>query len=235
MREIIEAGTDVAGLAIGDPSLLGALRGCKNLRDCREELSKAMASGTLWRTDTGADGDYLIHLFIEEEPPASIRGFFKEPIAIERFRVPSGRLLVAGEECFVGEISPHEFPQWGREIEVAAGEYKFTAYLVEPPTDVVKAQFDVQASRDQRRAWALGNNLPFICVLMTVAALVVGYFVYLRTVSPSLSLSPLLVAVIAWWWQARFRGRASYRAAEKLFRAIARELPSVAVVMRRLA
>lgn len=178
---------------------------------------------------------YLFHVFVDEEPTPPVATFLRDPVVVECFRVPSGRLLVAGQECFIGAISPCDYPHMGRELEVQPGDYWFTAYRVEAPDDYVESRMSEQATFEQRHAWALGNSLPMWCFVATIAALVAGYFVYLNTVSAPLALAPVAVAVFGWWWQAHYRRGAAYQAAQVLFRAIERELPSIAVVMRRHA
>jgi hypothetical protein len=97
MREIVETGTDVATVAIGDPSLLASLRAC-NGRGYENELSRAVSDGALWSADIGSDGAYLFHVFVDEEPTPPVATFLRDPVVVECFRVPSGRLLVAGQE-----------------------------------------------------------------------------------------------------------------------------------------
>jgi hypothetical protein len=233
MREIVETGTDVAAIAIGDPSLLGSLRAARDMAETRTALSNAVASGALWRTDTGADGAFLVHVFVDEEPDTPIRRFLQDPITVDRFPVPSGRLLVGGEEEFVGIDRERERRAMGREIDITAGEYHFTAYRVEAPPGTLTTRFAEQATPIQRRAWSFGNALIPICVLISVAAIAVSVTIYLRTASAGFALSALTSPAIAWWFQARFRARPPYRAAESLFRRIERELPSVVVVLHR--
>ena len=232
MREIVEMGTDVATVAIGDPSLLESLRAC-NGRGYHEELSRAVADGALWTADIGSDGAYLFHVFVDEEPPPPVAMWLRDPVIIECLRVPSGRLLVAGQECFIGALSPRDYPHIGREVGVPPGDYQLTAYRVETPDGYLDSRLSEQATSDQRRAWSLGNSLPAWCFVATIVALVAGYVLYLKTVSTPLALLPLAIAALGWWGQVRYRRRGPYQSAQTLFRAIERELPSIAVVMRR--
>jgi len=101
----VETGTDVAAIAVADPSALQELRSSRG--DAFEsQRQTAVANGKLWRKDTGADGAYLIHLFIDEAPPEPISAFLRDSEVLELFHVPSGRLLIAGEE--IGRASCRE-------------------------------------------------------------------------------------------------------------------------------
>ena len=94
----------------------------------------------------------------------------------------------------------------GREVSVAPGEYKFAAYLVEPSRGSCRDAGS--KSRRPRTNVTLGRWATLrrcSAFWFTIAALVVGYFIYLRTVSAWLAVSPLLFAVAASIGQARFR------------------------------
>ena len=68
MRFVVGTGTDVAAVAMGDPSLLTPLRDCRG-RGFETERDSAVASGALWRAETGADGSYLFHIHVDEPIP----------------------------------------------------------------------------------------------------------------------------------------------------------------------
>src|SRR5262249_8019278 len=114
MRITIPTGTDVAAVAAGDPTLLqdlGSLQG----REFHRRCSEAVAAHALWRAETGADGAYLVHLYVNEEPAAEIRPYLVNPIVVDPFHVPSGRLMVAGEEALTRVGLLTKYPHMGRE------------------------------------------------------------------------------------------------------------------------
>jgi hypothetical protein len=231
VRVVVETGTDVAAVAVGDPSLLGPLQECRGsgYERLRDEVA---ARGELWRADTGADGAYRFHIFVDEEPPATVAQFLEDPQTVEPFRVPSGRLLVAGEEFFVGALSIGKYPHMGQEIQVPPGDYSFTAFRVEGPEEYVEDRFVAAATPDERRAWEVGNALPVWGCLGSVAALAVAALAYARTGSILAAALPVLAAVAAWVGQARYRRRPEYVAAEARYRSIEREMPSIVLVLR---
>ncbi len=120
--------------------------------------------------------------------------------------VCTGRLLVADEECFIGAISPNDYLPYGSRGQRCTWRIQVRRLPGRAFKRIVsRRRFEEQATLDQRHAWSLGNASPLLCVLVTIAALVVGYFIYLRTVSAWLAVSPLLFAVAASIGQARFR------------------------------
>ena len=230
----IETGTDVGAIAVADPTAVEDLR--SSCGDAFEQgRQAAVAEGRLWREDTGADGAYLIQLFVNEDPPEHVSAFLRDSQVVEAFRVPSGRLLIAGEEFVVTQQSVADHPHMGKELRVPAGTYRLTASRVDEARESwIEDRFSVAVSHRERRAWEIGNWLPAICVGVTIAALAVSYFLFTRTTSLLFAAVPVGIAVLAWIWQARFRRSPAYRSAERLYRKLERELPSVVVVLRSL-
>ena len=157
MRIVVATGTDVASVGVGDPALLASLGDCKG-RGFEKLRADAVGSGALWLAETGADGAYLLHLYVDEEPPSDIAPYLNNPVVVERFPVASGKLRVAGEECFVGAISLHQYPHMGGEVQVEPGEYKLTAFRSEAADELLDGRFAERATPGQRRAWSSGTN-----------------------------------------------------------------------------
>jgi hypothetical protein len=229
MRIVVGTGTDAAAVALGDPTLLAGLRGSHG-SSFEQQRAAAIASGAMWRGETGSDGAFLVHVFVDEEPPAALSPHLHEPMIVERLRIPSGRLLVAGEEMF-SALSIDRYPHMGREVRVPAGDYTMTALRCDAAEHLLDSRFEQQATPQQRRAWARGNALPATCVAGTIAAVITASAAYLRTASLGLASVPLLGAVGLWLWSRHYRKGANYRSAETLYRAIELELPSIVVVL----
>jgi hypothetical protein len=103
MRFVVVTGTDTAAVAVGDPSLLAGLRDCRG--DVLERRrAEALKSGAMWRGNTGSDGGFLLHVYLDEEPPAALSSHLHDPVIVERLRIPSGRLLVAGRRDVLGAL-----------------------------------------------------------------------------------------------------------------------------------
>jgi len=230
MRMVIGTGTDTAAVALGDPTLLTGLRESRGSAFERQR-GEALASGAMWRCETGSDGPFLFHLFLDEEPPAALSPYLHDPVTVERLRIPSGRLFVAGEEMF-SALPVDKYPHMGREVRVPAGDYRMTAHRCDAADHVLDTRFEEQATRQHRRAWVLGNRFAAICVAGTLGAVVVAYVVYLRTVSLGMALVPLLGAVGLWLWSHQHRTGPTYKAAETLYRKIELEIPSIVVVLQ---
>lgn len=233
MRFVIGTSTDVACVGLGDLTLLPSLK-VGSWRDYERTRTDAMAAGSVCLVQTGSDGSFLVHLFVEEQPPAELEPYLFDPIVVERLRVPSGRLRVAGEECFSDPHMAEAIAGAGEDIRIEPGDYHLTAFRSDAGDKLLDVRFREQATAAQRRAWSFENNLSAVCVFATFASVIVGGLVYLRTASITASVIPLFVAAALWLARQAYCRRGAYRSAEKLYRTIELDLPSIAAVLRRL-
>src|SRR5438046_665522 len=96
MRHVVEAGTDAAALLLFDP---GALPEDFDSRDDPADvLEQLTEAGRACWFDTGADGAYLLHAYVDEPVPPSLEPYTRDPITREAFAAPTGRLYFTGAE-----------------------------------------------------------------------------------------------------------------------------------------
>ena len=146
--------------------------------------------------------------------------------------VCTGRLLVADEECFIGAISPNDYLPYGSRGQRCTWRIQVRRLPGRAFKRIVsRRRFEEQATSDQRHAWSLGNASPLLCVL-----------VYDRRACRWLLHLLAHGLGVARGITSSFRcGRVDragsipsrHSSAVKVFRTIERELPSIAVVMRR--
>ncbi len=220
MKVLVEVGTDIAALAVGDVAAIGDVLEAPNMDAWLEHRDRAISSGRLWRCDTGADGSFLICVCFNERPRSGLRRYLKDPIKVSRFTIPSGRLLVAGEESFVrpdfGNL------KLGELVEVPAGEFSLTAYRGEYPDDLAENLLREEVSPRQFRLWSLGNALPAVAIVLSVVGVPLAFGTH--------ALTPVLPAAAAWIFLAWFRGTRAYRKPQGLYRQLEREYPTIVLV-----
>src|SRR6187401_2526527 len=96
MHYLIEAGTDAAAVVLFDPaSLPEEFDGNEDPIELFEELS---AAGRLHYQETGADGGYLLHFYVNEKLPEYLTPYLRETKTYDSFHLDSGRLFFAGAE-----------------------------------------------------------------------------------------------------------------------------------------
>ena len=216
MHEILEVITAVKAIGAGDPTLIRAF----------SPVADPNVAPPHWRTDTGAEGRFRIHLFVDEEPPVSVATYLREQQRLAKMLVPSGRLLVAGEEAFYG--SPPD--QFGREIEIPAGEYDLVACRCQAPPDVIDRRFREQASPAQREAWSLVRALGWASLVGSVVAVLAAWLLE-RRVGVLAALVPLALIAAVIYLRHRYRETEAFRSAETLRAAIQRDQPDYTLVL----
>ena len=231
MRVVVETGTDVAMLGIGDLSLLSSLEqaGPDHFEKARE---KAVEEGRMWCGTPGGDGAYLFHLFIDEQPPRRLTKFLRDPLRVENFPVQSGRVYVGGAEFFLSPERGRSLPHMGREIEVPPGNYQLTAFRVDAPDEYVETAFDKKATPQEQRLRRLGNDLPAFCIMGTLVALPTSWLVYEWNSSLLMASLPLLVAAAAWGGLWMLFHSAKYKMVAARYHELAKELPSIVITLR---
>lgn len=201
-RLCLPAGTDVAEMALFD---VEALPDAKRLDN--EVLDALAAQQRLVRFPTGADGAYLLHLFVDEPAPESLRRYYvSEDSVAGELTLASGRIAFGGAESAFRGFKPNRHIR--SDASIAPGSYDYAAWHTDFPDDVVDQANRVERTPAERRMgsalrWLAPSALG-LCFLLAVF----GHFV-----------AAGLVLAAAWL----------------LFRAIRRSSTCVAVQARREA
>ena len=135
---VIESGTDVATLVLFDPETLP--EGFDEDEKHRVELLEQLhTQKRLIRVNTGADGAFLLHAFVDEAVPVELRSYLVEPLTIDEFLIRSGHVYFSGAEyVFRSEASGlRRFPHMGGFFSIPPGNYRVTMYGTEYPTRAV--------------------------------------------------------------------------------------------------
>jgi hypothetical protein len=201
MKFEIETGTDVAAIAV------------------------AADGGTVWRGETGADGAFLVHLFVNEEPPEDVARFLRDRQVIAPFPVSSGRVVVAGDEFVKDPARLAKYPHMGAEVQIPAGTYELSAYRVDEERDeAIEQRFAAAATTEELRAEKRDSVIGGVAVGGTVVGIVIAVFLW--------SLIPIVVSAAVWGWWVWSRKSAAYVSAQRKYHEVERELPSIVIVLR---
>src|SRR5713226_2505055 len=98
MKHVIEAGTDAACLLLFDPGALPEDFESRFHEDPTGLFERLTKEGKAYWINTGADGNYLLHVFVDEPLQMSLQPYAKNPICVDNFSVPTGRLFFTGGE-----------------------------------------------------------------------------------------------------------------------------------------
>src|SRR5262245_7710284 len=138
MKHVIDAGTDAASLLLFDPRALPEDFDTATDPDPVGLLERMQGEGRAYWIDTHADGAYVLHTYVDEPVPESLAAHMRNPVVVESFQVPSGRLYFTGSEYAGAAVDAHlsRYPHMGGYLEARPGVYRLTVYETEYPEDL---------------------------------------------------------------------------------------------------
>jgi hypothetical protein len=233
MRHVIEASTDAASLLLFDPGALPAdfdrqfRTGSAEILGRMDEESRA-----LW-ISTERDGRFLIHVYVDEPIPDQLRHFAREPEIIERFSVPTGRLIWAGSEfAFRDDDSLlRYYPHMSSTFAVPPGSYRLALARMTYPPAHRELMFRERVTSWEYRAWMSMRWLIPVAIAAWIG-LVVILFTTVRLPFPRY-LAPVLALLFALPFFAR--QLEIYRRAKEQYVGLEHELPAFIAHLEREA
>jgi hypothetical protein len=239
MRAIIEARTDSATVCFFDPVALPVDFDERAKKDPVEVVQKLAKQGRIWCWDTGADGGYLFHFYVDEEVPKRIQTHALEPQQLSGFHVPSGTLWACGTEYAArdpGQAGLDKFTHMGQKFNLPAGDYAVTVWRTEWPDQAIEQELERRSPKGLPKWANLLGTLTGVLFVVT----------FLATIAAAIKTLPLLwrggwtsdVAVV--WaglgvaWLVCVLLMAVLNRIEKnpARREVEREFPSIVVLMR---
>ncbi|RTL32717.1 MAG: hypothetical protein EKK49_10575 [Rhodocyclaceae bacterium] len=159
----LPAGTDVAEMALFDVDALPRLLP----RDV-EGFAQLTVEERLVRFPTGADGGYLLHLFVNEAIPKDTERYCISADKLTgHFHTTEGRIAFGGMESAYAEFRPNANIR--SDGLIAPGRYAYTAYRTEFPDESVAQALRVARTASER--WL--DRAPLLATLVLLAATVI--------------------------------------------------------------
>jgi hypothetical protein len=224
MSKVVETGTDVAQLVVFDPAVLPDAYDRQSTQ--QTEILRALHDAErVFCFETGSDGGYLFHVFVDEPIPEYLEPFLREPRTRSNFDAPSGRIFFSGSEyAFRSDDSRlRKHPHMGGHIEVSPGRYSLTMFRTEYPDEMME---DELRRKVDPRAFRLHQNMGcFIGMALLAAVVAIGTLFLLGTSVMSLfavSVAGLFVAVPFIIPQLP-----TYRKTDRIWQDIQRQYPSL--------
>jgi hypothetical protein len=154
----LPAGTDVAEMALFDVDALPQSRPPNG-----DGLDELVSTERLIRLPTGADGGYLLHLYVDEPPPEQVMCYcLTEDRLSGQFTATGGRIAFGGVESTFQDFKPNRFIR--SDAVIPAGRYVFTAYRTDIPDEVVTQATQVASTSKER--WL--DRAPLLVTLTTL-------------------------------------------------------------------
>jgi hypothetical protein len=233
MRYVIEAATDAEALLLFDPAALPADFEHQFQSDASGTLERLHRQGLACWIPVAGDGSYLLHVYLDEPIPPTLRLCLREPVVIANFPAPSGWLHFTGAECAFrdDDIALAEQPRMGGSAVITPGTYRLMLFRAEYPAGHVARQFRASASHLEYSLWAS----MYVLVPLAVAAwigLVVIFFTTVRVPFPSF-LAPLLLAVFSLPFLVR--RLPAYKSVREQYARVERRFPPLVVQLESAA
>lgn len=217
---VLEGGSDVAEVALFSRDRLPEA--------ADKYLGRLDAEGRAMRLATGDDGTYLLHLFVDEEPPANLRSWLDENDTLEyEFVSDSGSVAFGGIESMHQGFEPN--PAIRSDAEIPAGRYRAVAYNTDYPDE----RLDEAVEERLGKAGIDKVNRPgriFVGALLLIITMVIMGFAD----TPWYFAGALLVAGLAWFWTRRITGTPEFRALQAARLDVERRFPSIVITLTRL-
>jgi hypothetical protein len=224
MKHVIDAGTDAASLLLFDPGSLPEDFDTATHPDPVGLLERIQGEGRAYWIDTHADGAYVLHAYVDEPIPESLAPHTRNPVVVEAFQVPTGRLYFTGSE-YAGtgvDAGLSRYPHMGGHLETRPGVYRLTIYEAEYPADL-----DEDVLRQEVTPGAFRVHQTMGCFVWLAILCAVGFAIALfgdLLKRWRYYLLPIFAAGVAWpFVLARLP---PYRETHERYRAIQREHPA---------
>lgn len=170
---MIETGSDMAEFCVFDVAALPEDIDQSKGAERRKRLDELEHDGRLCRVRTGADGSYLLHVFIEQELPKRIAERCGEPHTTATIRTQRGEMQVRGTEdvgTFVA--NPERFG-----FKLGLGTYQMRIWEVSWEESVIaEAQKERVVSAMGSHAWKKRSRRGPWHAAIVIALLLSGFF-----------------------------------------------------------
>lgn len=159
----LPAGTDVAEMDLFDIDALPRRRAPDDAA-----ANALAAQGRLIRFQTGADGGYLLHLFVDEPIPDGLRRHCLDDDKLSgTFRTIKGNIGFGGLESAFAGFKPN--PNIRSDGRIDPGDYSYTAFHTEFPDELLEQALRIEKTPGER--WLA--RAPMLALLTAVVSGVV--------------------------------------------------------------
>jgi hypothetical protein len=231
MKYVVEAGTDAASIVLFDPRALPegfdeAVSG----DDPVAIVSELADAGRIFWTDSGGDGSYLLHAYVNEDVPAELRPYLRDTIdESHQFAVSGGCIYFTGiEYAFRNDDSfLKKYSHMGGAFPIENGTYVATLYRAEFPPTTIPDTYRKRATSMQRFVHGAYDVLVTLAFLTVVA--MIGTFFFMTWRAWLTFVVPMAVLSVALSW-ILYRLPA-FRSSDKIWREVHREFPDFVVTL----
>ena len=217
---VLEGGTDVAEM------VLFSVDEIPPERVSEETLAGLEANHQAIRMPTGADGGYLLHLYVGEPVSDEVMQSCIDGDALRaEFRANSGQVAFGGAESTFAEFEPNDNIRTDTRIE--SGVYDAVAFHTDYPDELIENAVAKAIGPDGKRAEDASTYIIIGTVVLALASLILGSAVA-QTPAGGVVLAAIVVIAGRLWYKSHIRTD-QYQKADALRRDVHLEYPSIVI------
>jgi hypothetical protein len=194
-----------------------------------ESVTEMQNRKTLIRLPTGADGGYLLHLYVSEPIPNEILKYcVQEDKLTGEFNTKSGNVGFGGLESTYSKFEPNKNIRENGKIE--KGSYMFSAFHTEYPDDVIEEAVHSEIGPEGIRKLDISGKIILVGVL---SFLVLQFFAFKS--SYVFFVGAFAVIPLAVFTYKKYTGTENFKRIEQQKYQVEKNFPSIAIHLEKNA
>lgn len=212
---VMEGGTDVAEMALFSLDVLPEDAAGE------DDLERMQREGHAVRFPTGADGGYLLHIYLDEPIPDALEQYCeKDDVLTGKLHAGSGKVGFGGVESAYRKFKPNDYIR--ADAVLPGGTYDLVAYHTDYPEELIEGAIDAHLDAAERRLL----NLPGRLTLLFLLAAFIAFVVAVARKAP-VGVIALMIATLMLMSRSK-----RYKAVSEKSKAAQMDFPSIVVEMR---
>ena len=191
-------------------------------------LDRMAEDGSALRLPAGADGGYLLHLYVDEEPPPEIAAWLDADDSLEyEFATDTGAIAFGGVESAHDGFRADESIR--TDAEIPAGRYKAVAFHTSYPDERIEEALVLKLGESGANKVHRPARVLVAAALLFVTLVIMGF-----ADSAWYFAAAAAVAAAAAIWTRTMTDTAEFRRLKAEKDAIEREFPSIVITLERI-
>lgn len=220
---VLEGGTDVAEVALFCVDDIP-----ESLSD-DESVTEMQNRNTLIRLPTGADGGYLLHLYVAESIQDETRKYCVEEDKLTgEFKTKSGNVGFGGLESTYSKFEPNQNIREDGKIE--QGSYSYSAFHTEFPDEFIEEAVHKEIGPEGVRKLDISGKIILVGVVAFLALLFFAFKSSYAFLLGAFAVIPLTIFAFK-----KYTSTESFKKIEKLKHEVEKHFPSIVIQLEKNA
>ena len=220
-RLVLAGGTDIGEMAFFSRDALPSKADESSLQ------SLVSANGAI-RLRAGADGPFLLHVYVDEPPPPELNAWLDTSDKLEgEFETKSGQVAFGGIESACSDFEPN--PAIRNDAEVPPGHYRAVAFHTDYPDERLDEQVEARIGKAGADKLRRPGNIFIAAALLVVSMIIMGV-----ADTPWYFAGAAVVAALAWFSIRTISRTAEFKELERAKLDVEQRFPSIVITLTSL-